>query len=144
MPKRSFTLLGGIGLAAALSAMSTNAWANGVFPTAGQVVIDPSDPQHLVVRTTYGVLPTRTGTAPWDWLCETGVGYDSGFHPAVAVTEDGSVIAGLPDGVGVTHADMCSWAHASGASNGLYIADVSTDKQTPSRAIAVSVGSAGG
>src|SRR5262245_53433435 len=83
MTTGSLPVLGALGLAAPRAAGSTNARANGVFPTAGQVVIDPSDPLHLVVRTTYGVLTTRTGATPWDWLCETGVGYGSGFHPAV-------------------------------------------------------------
>ena len=138
MKKRSIALLGGLGLCAAIDLTTATTLANGVFPTAGQIVIDPSDPLHLVVRTTYGVLTTRSGGEPWDWICEGGVGYSSGFHPAVAVTEDGSVIAGVPDGISVTHAEMCSWVKASGPSSGAVIIDVSIDKQTPSRAVAVS------
>lgn len=122
-------------LAACLPAFPAH--ANGVFPTAGQIVIDPSDPQHIVVRTTYGILTTREAGEPWDWICEGAVGYGGTFHPAVAITADGTVIAGLTDGLAVAHADTCAWAKAAGAIDGAYVVDVSTEKNAPSHAVAV-------
>src|SRR5690349_3850295 len=79
-------------LAAALVAAAAR--ANGVFPSAGQLVVDPSDPSHIVVVATYGILSTR-GAGPWGWTCEPAAGYKTGSHPSLAVTADGSVLAGV-------------------------------------------------
>lgn len=132
----------GIALLALLG--SGGAAANGVFPSAGQLLVDPSEPAHIVIRTTFGVLSTRDGGDPWDWTCEKGVGYGSGFHPPVAITGDGSVLTGLPDGLAVAHGDGCSWARVA-ALEGAYVVDVSAERGAPSHAVAItSAGAAGG
>jgi hypothetical protein len=121
----------------AIAAAAGPAHANGVFPSADQIVIDPSDPSHLVVRTTYGILTTRAGGEPWDWICETAVGYSSGFHPSVGLTGDGTVIAGVPAGVAIAPGDTCAWGLAPGIPMDALVVDVSVDKLAPSRAVAV-------
>ncbi len=140
------TLSRALGAAAILAAITAprQAAANGVFPAAGQIVIDPADPQHIVVRATYGILTTRAGGEPWDWICEKGVGYESLFHPAIAVLEGGTLIAGLGDGLAVAHTDSCSWIKASGPLDGAYVVDVSTEKSAPSHAVAITSGGAAG
>lgn len=128
-----------------MSLLATRAsFANGVFPNAGQIVVDPNDPAHIVVRTTYGVLTTRAGGEPWDWICESAVGYGNMFHPAVAVTADGTVLAGIPDGLSVAHGDTCGWTKASGPIDGAYVVDVSTERSDPSRAVAITASAGGG
>jgi MYXO-CTERM domain-containing protein len=144
MRTRVITSLSGLAAAAAITLAPLPAGANGVFPTAGQIVLDPADPAHIVVRTTYGVLTTRAAGEPWDWICESAVGYAAGFHPAVALTEDGTLIAGVADGLAVAHADTCTWTKAMDAIDGAYVVDVSTEKLTPSHAVAVTSSSAAG
>lgn len=139
----SRTILRGLAVLAIASSAGA-ARANGVFPSAGQIAVDPADPSHLLVRTTYGILTTRAGGEPWDWICETGVGYSSLFHPAVALLEDGTAIAGLSDGLAVAHTDGCSWEKASGAIDGAYVVDVSVEKSAPSHAVAVTSSGAAG
>lgn len=131
-------------LAAAIGLFARPLHANGVFPEAGQIAVDPADPHHLLVRTTYGLLTTRAGGEPWDWICETGAGYSSLFHPAIALLEDGTAIAGLGDGLAVAHTDACSWIKASGPTLGAYVVDVSVEKSAPSHAVAITSNGAAG
>ena len=129
---------------ATIGLLAPVARANGVFPSAGQIAIDPADANHILVRTTYGILTTRAGGEPWDWICETGVGYSSLFHPAIALLEDGTAIAGLGDGLAVAHTDACSWNKASGPIDGAYVVDVSVEKSAPSHAVAITSNGAAG
>ena len=129
-------------LSALIAALPTPAAANGVFPNAGQIAVDPTDPQHVVIRTTYGILTTREGGAPWDWICESAVGYGSGYHPAIALTANGTLVAGLADGLGLASADTCGWSKVSGALDGLFVVDVSVEKSDLSRVVLITSGSA--
>src|SRR5262245_35467226 len=61
--KRSLAWLTAI--VAAGVAASSPASANGRFPAAGQVAVDPSDSEHIVLRTTYGILQTTDGGTTW-------------------------------------------------------------------------------
>lgn len=138
MSTRALTVLRAALAASVILSGSGPARANGVFPSAGQIVIDPSDPSHVVVRTTYGILTTRDGGEPWDWICESAVGYSSGFHPSVAVTEGGAVIAGIPAGVAIAQGDTCAWGLAAGVPMDALVVDLSLEKSDPSRAVAIS------
>lgn len=117
--------------------------ANGVFPSAEQIVVDPLDPSHIVVRTTYGLLTTRAAGDPWDWICESAVGYSSGFHPSIGITNDGTVLAGVPDGVSIAQGPGCAWGLAAGLGPGAVVVDLSVEKGDPSHAVAVTASFAG-
>jgi hypothetical protein len=52
--------------AAGVLAFSLSAQANGRFPSAGHVEVDPADPAHIVLRATYGLVVTRDGGSRWD------------------------------------------------------------------------------
>src|SRR5262245_5014330 len=51
----------------------SNARANGRYPLAQQLLVDPSDPGHLLLRSTYGVLTSDDAGSTWSWLCESGI-----------------------------------------------------------------------
>ena len=110
--------------------------ANGRFPAAGQLVVDPGDPGHLVVRTTYGILTTRDAGTSWDWICEQAVQWTGQYDPTLAITNDGTVIAGIYDHLGVSHGDTCGWSHAGGLDQ-KNVVDVSTEKQNPAASVAL-------
>jgi hypothetical protein len=97
-------------LVAAILGLASPARANGRYPAAGQIVVDPSDASHIVVRATWGLVTTRDAGQHWAWTCEQGIGFSSEEDPAVAVTSDGSVMVGLVEGLLATHGDGCSWA----------------------------------
>jgi hypothetical protein len=85
------------------------ALANGRYPLSQQLLVDPSDPAHLFLRSTYGVLVTPDAGTTWSWLCESGIGYDPGEDPMMAILGDGSVLAGASTGLFVTRDRGCSW-----------------------------------
>jgi MYXO-CTERM domain-containing protein len=129
-----------VGLAALSPAPAA---ANGKFPSAGQIVVDPGDPGHILVRTTFGILVTRDAGGRFDWICEAGAGYGGGDDPGIAVTGDGSILAGVFQGLDVAHGDACTWQLAGGAVAGLVVSDVSVQRTHPSTAVALASGPLG-
>ncbi|HRI64264.1 MAG TPA: hypothetical protein PK156_08495, partial [Polyangium sp.] len=108
-----------------------------------QLVVDPMDASHLVLRTTYGILSSSDAGASWGWVCEAAVGYGGTQDPAMGVMADGSVLAGIFEGLSVTHDRGCSWAFATAPLEGEYVIDVSVHRDEPSRAVAITSTGAG-
>ena len=61
------------------------------------------------MRSTYGVLTTSDAGATWWWLCESGIGYDPGEDPMMAILGDGSTLAGASEGLFTTRDRGCTW-----------------------------------
>ncbi|MEP7122651.1 MAG: hypothetical protein ABJE95_17135 [Byssovorax sp.] len=137
-----------LGSAAALvlaaSLVGVPALANGRFPAAGQIAVDPSDPDHLVVRTTYGLTVTNDHGAHWSWVCEAAVGYSGTEDPMMAITADGSLIAGIFEGLSASHDQGCQWDFAAGGLKDRYVIDLATETQDPKNAILAISNSVGG
>src|SRR5688572_9638427 len=78
--------------AAAVFGVSVTATANGRYPAASQIVVDPNDPNHLVVAATFGFLDSRDGGRNFNWLCEQAVGVagEEGFDIVLTVTGNGN------------------------------------------------------
>jgi photosystem II stability/assembly factor-like uncharacterized protein len=100
------------GMIASIAGLSGGALANGKFPEAAQLVIDPVAPEHLALMTTFGVLDSRDGGASWQWICERAMGYQD-YEPAIALSGSGSLVVALADGASVS-SDLCSWQPARG------------------------------
>ncbi len=101
-------------LCGALVARPSTSLANGRFPSAGQLVVDPTDGAHIVVRTTFGLLQSFDAGATWTWLCERAVGPDGFQDPELIVTTGGRIAVGLPDGLAIGERDGCAWRRADG------------------------------
>ncbi len=102
-----------VALVAAVS-LSRTGLANGRFPAADQLVVDPADPQHMVVRTTFGLLVTRDEGNTWGWVCEEVIGYAQMTDPSLLVLRNGNILAGLADGFHWSGDDGCSWNRVDG------------------------------
>ena len=119
-------------LAAAVCLVAPALSANGRFPAADQLIIDPSDPSHIVVRTTFGFMESRDGGKQWLWTCEELIGRIANMDPPFAVTGDGSVIVAVPfEGVSVTHDHGCTWARAPEPLTGQLAVDVTLEPNDP-------------
>jgi hypothetical protein len=131
-------LRAGIALLAACAAVlfAAKTAANGRFPAANQIVVDPSDPSHIVVRTTYGLLVSQDGGQAWDWICEQSVQWSGQYDPPVTITEDGTLIAGIYDHLGVGTQAGCVWDRPAPLEMKNVI-DVSTQKDDPAVAVAL-------
>jgi MYXO-CTERM domain-containing protein len=135
--------LAGVALAALLLAAPA-ALANGRFPAAGQVAVDPSDPSHLVVRATYGILSTHDKGAHWSWICENAVGYGGFEDPMMAITQDGSLLAGTYEGLSTSRDSGCQWDFAKGALDMRFVIDLATETKSPANVVLAISNSVGG
>lgn len=115
---------------------TANAHANGAFPAVSQLVSDPSDVAHLVLRSNFGLLTTHDRGSTWDLVCEGGIGYQN-VEPPIALLADGVVIAALPNGIAHGANTECNFGIAAGVAS--YVADVARVPSAPQEAVAVSV-----
>lgn len=113
------------------------AWANGRFPRADQLVLDPGNADELVLRTTFGLLLSRDAGASWAWVCEQAIGFSGIEDPALALMPNGVVLAGLSEGLSHSSDHGCSWQLASPPGTDMPIVDLSAPRQAPSFALAL-------
>lgn len=125
-----FLTLGALGILAPAATV----WANGRFPSAGHIEVDPENPERILLRATYGLVVTHDGGKRWDWLCEKAMNYGGVWDPPVGVMKGGSILLGLPDGLSISTPDACRFSRAM-ALEGKLVTDVAVDKKNPSRAV---------
>jgi MYXO-CTERM domain-containing protein len=118
--------------------------ANGRFPASGQIVVDRSDPSHLVLRATFGILRSRDQGKSWGWICEGAVGYGGVEDPMMGITADGSLLAAVFEGLAASRDDGCGWAFAGGLLAGQTPVDLSVRPTDPREVIVLSADFAGG
>jgi hypothetical protein len=112
------------------------ALANGRFPAVDQLVAEPGNPEHLVLRTTFGLLVSKDGGAAWDFLCEDALGYQD-TDPALAVLAGGRILLGLVAGVSVSDAAGCTFRRADGIDG--RVIDVTAALAEPGTAYAATI-----
>jgi hypothetical protein len=120
--------------------------ANGRYPASGQIALDPSNEKTLLVRATYGLMFSTTGgagTNGWGWICEPAVGYGGEEDPMMAFTSDGTLLAGIFEGLSVASTDACNWGFADGGLASRYVVDLAIDKAAPSTGVLLVSNSAG-
>jgi photosystem II stability/assembly factor-like uncharacterized protein len=131
--------------ASAFLAFTVPALANGRFPAANQIVFAPNDPNYLVLRATYAVLPSSDNGASWQYLCEDVLGLptDQGEDPSIAVTANSSLLAGVPGYVGgglglsVSADRGCNWSCMGGGLAQQSVVDLAVRPDVPSSAVAI-------
>src|SRR5579863_10445597 len=76
---------------------ATPAWANGRFPASNQIVFSPSDQNLIILRTSYGILPSHDNGATWQFLCEDAVGLPATtpLDPELGLTQTNALVAGV-------------------------------------------------
>jgi len=108
---------------------ATPALANGRFPQSNQIVFSQKDPNLVIARTTYAILPSHDNGTSWWYLCEDVLGLPSIAvqDPELALTAGGSIVAGNyspSTGLNVSSDVGCTWSCVNGALGGQAIADV--------------------
>ena len=117
--------------------VAPEALANGRFPSASQLVVGPSDPNLLAVRTTFGLLVSHDKGANFDWICETALGYSGVQDPSVGLTGAGAFTVGTFGGLLVSPDTGCAWGFVGGALAKLPVDDVVVRGATPSNVLAL-------
>lgn len=106
--------------------------ANGRYPNADQLVTDPGDPEHLVLRATFGTLDSRDGGLTWTWICEEAVGYTG--DPAITILRGGSVLLAFEENVTFSSEQGCTWSAVPLSPERRFTLDVTRDAADSSRA----------
>jgi photosystem II stability/assembly factor-like uncharacterized protein len=119
-------------LAGALSLLSAPALANGRYPNADALIVDPGDPNHLVLRATFGTLISSDHGRHWSWICEEAVGYTG--DPALTVLAGGKLLHAFLGNITLSAAQGCSFAPLPFNAEGRFAVDVTLDPGDPSHA----------
>jgi hypothetical protein len=112
-----------------------SAHANGRYPAADQIVVDPGDPSHLLLRATFGLLQSRDGGRTWSWICEAAVGFTG--DPALAVFGGGALLAGYFGSLSTSREQGCGWGAVDLDIGYRYPFDATLDPGDPAHAIVV-------
>jgi photosystem II stability/assembly factor-like uncharacterized protein len=121
----------------ALALSPAPALGNGRFPAADQILLNPAEPAHLVLRATFGLLQSRDAGRSWTWICEAAVGYMG--DPAIAVLGGGNLLAGFFGAVAVSAEQGCSWGNLTLETRYQYAFDTTLDPADPGRAWVLTV-----
>ena len=122
---------------ALLTILAPAARANGRYPLADQIVVDPGNPSHLVARATFGLLDSDDGGKSFRWICEKAIGYFGVEDPPIAVTANGSTIVASSKGISVSADSGCSWLRNPGLTGTWYGVDVTVLPARPHAALAL-------
>jgi hypothetical protein len=101
--------------------------ANGRYPSADHLVVNPTNPSHMMMRTTYGVLQTVDNGWTWQWICEGAMSLPltSPFDPPLELLGDGTAVLSLQfAGVETSRDRGCSWTVAGGDLAGRLVTDL--------------------
>jgi photosystem II stability/assembly factor-like uncharacterized protein len=122
----------GIMMATAVILASSSALANGRYPNADMLIVDPANPRHLVLRATFGTLVSTDQGSRWSWICEQAVGYTG--DPAITVLADGSLLHAFLGNIMLSAEGGCSFDRVPLAAEGRNAIDVTLDPVDPSHA----------
>ena len=103
-------------VAATVIAAPAVALANGRYPAGSQLVVDPSDPQHIVVSATFGLLESRDGGKTFGWMCEAAIGTSGQQDLMLAITGSGTTVVAMFNGI-TTTSDGCGYRSAPDLAN---------------------------
>jgi hypothetical protein len=118
-----------------LFASGRGARANGRYPAADLLVFDPGDREHLLVRTTFGLLESYDRGQSFSYVCERALELAEGEDPMLAVAEGSVRVVATFSGV-FTSADGCDFVELPALSDAV-IADLALDWGDPRRLVAL-------
>jgi photosystem II stability/assembly factor-like uncharacterized protein len=108
--------------------------ANGRFPAANQLTVDPNDANHIVVSTTFGLLESRDGGKSFDYRCELALGITGEEDTMAAITESGTTVISTFTGI-LTTSDGCAYRMPPELS-GKIVPDLTWSRSTPHQVMA--------
>ncbi len=124
----------GVIAAAAMIAAPSVAFANGRYPAGSQLVIDPTDPQHMVVSATFGLLESRDGGRTFGWMCEAAIGTSGQQDLMLAIAGAGNTVVAMFNGI-TTSSDGCAFRAVPELANKT-MGDLAGSKSTPHQLVA--------
>jgi hypothetical protein len=123
------------GAVLACSLFAGAASANGRYPSAQLLLLDPSDPNRLWLRATYGLLTSADRGCTWHRICEAAPNYLGTEDPMFGVLADGALIGATFRGIPTTRDHGCSWGNQDAVSG--YVVDLAVQPGDARRALAM-------
>lgn len=111
------------------------AHAEGPPLTVSELVVDPSNEQHLALRSTFGLMLSQDGGKSWDFRCKVGIGQGRA-EPALALLNGGTIALGTTNGVMTGDPSGCDFTRAAGISEN--VTDVIAEPRIKGGALAIS------
>lgn len=131
-------------LAVLAFALTTTALANGRFPLAQQLIVDPKAPDRLVLRATYGLLVSDDHGQSWSWICEQSIGYGGVEDPSVGTTLSGALVVGIFDGFRRSADGGCNFSFPDSKLEGRYAVDLTVSPVDRKRVLVLTSNGVGG
>ncbi|HTB75378.1 MAG TPA: MYXO-CTERM sorting domain-containing protein [Polyangiaceae bacterium] len=109
-----------VALAGTLAVLSARPAAASRSPSIHGIVFSPSDPNLVVARASYGILPSHDNGGSWSYLCDDALGLigDSYDDPVIGLTAGNALVVGLGgesnQGLEVSPDVGCSWSCVGG------------------------------
>jgi len=121
---------------AALAASASSARAHGRLPESAQIVFHPTDPDTVIVRTTFGLLLTRDGGDTWRWMCPVALQLRATEDATVAIMDSGAFViatfGGFERSVG-----GCVWSYPDPALQDSIVIDLAKHPVDPASLLVV-------
>jgi hypothetical protein len=124
----------GLVVAAAVLAAPAIVLANGRYPAGSQLVIDPTNPQHMVASATFGLLESRDGGRTFGWMCEAAIGTSGQQDLMLAIAGSGNTVVAMFNGI-TTSSDGCGWRAAPELATKT-MGDLAGSRSTPHQLVA--------
>lgn len=111
---------------------ASDARAHGRPPRLDRIAFDPSDPDHIVLGATFGLIVTRDAGASWHWSCAAAYGADPTIEdPDVLLTADGALVLSTFDGVVRGEPGHCEYGLSGGVARDAFVIDLASDPRDP-------------
>lgn len=111
-PQKFRSVLGAAAWAFVLS-VDASADAHGRFPASNGLVFDPTNADHLIVRTTFGLYDNETASAGpkegWRYVCAVAAGFNSDKEDPALTFAGGRLVLGTFGGLVVGSEDRCDY-----------------------------------
>jgi hypothetical protein len=117
--------------------VATTASAHGTLPQTREIVFHPTDPNVIVVRTSFGLVVSEDAGTTWRWICRTVIGSRDAEDPTTTVMSNGAVLMGLFDGLLSSDPTRCDFDFRAPDLTERVVIDLARDPADPSRAFAV-------
>lgn len=101
----------GVLLGASVLSEAPVAQAHGRFPGSSGIAFDPTNPEHVVVRMTFGLYDNETAVATdgWRYVCSAAAGFDSNKEEPVLTFAGDRLLLGTFRGLVVSTPDRCDY-----------------------------------
>jgi hypothetical protein len=113
----------------------SEAHANGRYPLANQLVVNPKDPSHVAVRSTFGLVTSSDRGTNWSWVCERAAGFVDNEDPPIELSGNNTLLVASSQMFTASPDFGCSWSTVS-TDDGVVV-DADVDRGQPNRVVAV-------